>query len=151
MVGRVRPPWIEMEGPAAGQARPTRRARKVLTAVEGDKDVAVDMLLGDQAPTGALHVNTDSEEMCVLCADDAAPKEAVRLRPCGHGWFWAIGSAAAPSSWSGASAHMKRCPSPCDHLAPWSLGLWMRRFVGLCQKANELVSFQPLTPASAAS
>jgi len=47
---------------------------------------ARDILLGDAAAVMPLHTNR-SEEMCQICASSAARGEALRIRPCGHGWF----------------------------------------------------------------
>mmetsp|Transcript_50016 Transcript_50016/g.161799 ORF Transcript_50016/g.161799 Transcript_50016/m.161799 type:complete len:1166 (-) Transcript_50016:142-3639(-) len=66
--------------------RPTRHAKAVLQVSGGDLHAARDILLGDAAAVMPLHTNR-SEEMCQICASSAARGEALRIRPCGHGWF----------------------------------------------------------------
>ncbi|CAJ1364359.1 unnamed protein product [Effrenium voratum] len=66
-------------------ARPTRRARAVLEVTGSDTQAALDILMGDCA-VSALHLNS-KPEACTICADLHARGGALRLRPCGHGWF----------------------------------------------------------------
>lgn len=66
-------------------ARPTRRATAVLEATGGDAEKAADILL-DDASASVLHLN-DSQETCTICASLVDAGDALRLRPCGHGWF----------------------------------------------------------------
>ncbi|CAE7283832.1 RBCK1 [Symbiodinium sp. CCMP2592] len=65
--------------------RPSRRARAVLEATAGDVVAAGDILLGDDAAT-ALHLNSE-EQVCAICTDTQRRGGALRIRPCGHGWF----------------------------------------------------------------
>lgn len=88
--------------------RPTRQARAVLEAADGDLQAARDILLGDAAAAVPLHLNT-GPVTCTLCVGDAAPGEAMRIRPCGHGWF----CRSCMHRWTGAQVTEGRCTVTC--------------------------------------
>lgn len=88
--------------------RPTRRAREVLEVLGGDRAAARDILLGDAAAAAPLHLNR-GPETCGICTATAAPGEAIRLRPCGHGWF----CRSCIQQWATSQAVDGRCSVHC--------------------------------------
>jgi len=131
--------------------RPTCQARAVLDATGGDLHAARDILLGDAAAVMPLHLNR-AEVVCQICAGSTAVGEALRIRPCGHGWFckgciqhWA--SAEAVDGRCAVSCPIPECRAPIGHrqlravlTAPGFERLMRRSVEQLCAADDDLVA-----------
>eukprot|EP00930_Biecheleria_cincta_P028749 TRINITY_DN20044_c0_g1_i1.p1 TRINITY_DN20044_c0_g1~~TRINITY_DN20044_c0_g1_i1.p1 ORF type:complete len:469 (-),score=87.24 TRINITY_DN20044_c0_g1_i1:247-1653(-) len=64
-------------------------ARRLIDEAGGDADEAVDrafLIHGLEDGHGQLELNSDDVD-CSICCCPAELREAVRLQPCGHGWY----------------------------------------------------------------